>query len=132
MDSYSRGPAKCFTASRKPSDLTVKADDGACSVVSGRSSLRSSLSVPTDWPMQRMVMMPPPAGPTFMIDVMVPGAFGAQACQAANSCAARDCESFHDTPNTRAVFSGKTLSVNPVATPKLPPPPPRHAQYRPG
>jgi hypothetical protein len=94
--------------------------------------VRNSVSVPTDWPMQRMVIRPFPAGPTFMIDVIVLGAFGAQACQAANIRAACDCDRFQETPNTSAVCSGKARITNWVATPKLPPPPPRHAQYRSG
>src|ERR1700716_2267981 len=82
--------------------------------------------------MQRMVIRPPPAGPTFMIEVIVIGALGAQVCQAAKIRAACGCDSFQDTPNTSAVCSGKALIMNWVAMPKLPPPPPRHAQYKSG
>src|SRR5258708_94603 len=82
--------------------------------------------------MQRIEMRPFPAGPSFMMEVIVLGAFGAQACQAANIRAACDCDSVQDTPNTRALASGNAFSVNCVAMPKLPPPPPRHAQYRSG
>jgi hypothetical protein len=63
-----------------------------------------------------------------MIEVMVAGALGDQACQAANNRAACAFDSFQETPNTSAVLSGKTFSVNRVAMPKLPPPPPRQAQ----
>src|SRR5260221_8420032 len=114
--------------SRKPSDCTDSAEDGVCSVVSVFNWLRSADSEPIDWPMQRMLIRPPPAGPTFMIDVIVAGAPGAQACQAANKRAACACDSFQETPNTSALLNGKTCSVNRVAMPKLPPPPPRHAQ----
>src|ERR1700686_157156 len=82
--------------------------------------------------MQRMVIRPPPAGPTFMIEVMVIGALGAQVCQAAKIRAACGCDSFQDTPNTSAVCSGKALIINWVVLPKLPPPSSRHAQYEPG
>src|SRR5215469_5195180 len=112
----------------KLSDCTDSADDTGSSVTSGFSCARNSLSLPTDWPMQRMVMAPPPAEPTFMIEVMLLGAFGAQACHAANSFAARACVNFQDSPNTSAVLSGKMCSLNSVAMPKLPPPPPRQAQ----
>src|ERR1700719_3237627 len=82
--------------------------------------------------MDRSKMTPFPAGPTFMMEVMVLGAFGAHACQAAKMRAACACDSVHDTPNTRALLSAHALNVNCVAMPKLPPPPPRHAQYRSG
>ena len=52
---------------------------------------------------QRIEIRPPAAGPTFMMEVIVAGAFGAQACQAEKIRAAWDCDSFQDTPNTRAV-----------------------------
>src|ERR1700732_3868976 len=82
--------------------------------------------------MHRSKMRPFPAGPTFMMEVMVLGAFGAHACQAVKMRAACACDSVQDTPNTTATLSGNTLSLNCVAMPKLPPPPPRHAQYRSG
>src|SRR6202011_3216700 len=106
--------------------------DAVASDVSVCNWLRNSVSVPTDWPMQRMDIRPPPAGPTFMIEVIVIGALGAQVCQAAKIRAACDCDSFQDTPNTSAVCSGKARIMNWVAMPKLPPPPPRHAQYKSG
>src|SRR4051794_20494684 len=127
-DWYASGPAKCLTVSMNASDRTVNADEGACIVVKRRSSPPNSLSLPTDWPMQRIVMRPFPAGPTFMIDVMVDGALGAQLCQTANSCAALACDNLQETPNTRTELNGNVLMLNSVATPKLPPPPPRHAQ----
>src|SRR5204863_7584522 len=80
--------------------------------------------------MQRIMILPLPAGPTFMIEVIVLGAFGAQACQAANSRAACVCDNIQETPNTLAVASGNTPILNSVATPNLPPPPPRQAQNR--
>lgn len=64
-----------------------------------------------------------------MIDVIVAGAFGAQCCHALKIFAACDCDNFQDTPNTSPLASGNTLSRNSIATPKLPPPPPLHAQY---
>ena len=67
-----------------------------------------------------------------MMEVMAAGACGAQACQAANNCAARDGGNFQLTPNTTAVASLNTPILNSVATPKLPPPPPRLAQNRSG
>ena len=79
--------------------------------------------------MRRIVIKPPPAGPTFMIDGIVAGAFGAQCCHAAKIFAACDCNNFQDTPNTGPVASGNTLCRNSIATPKLPPPPPLHTQY---
>src|ERR1700758_4348308 len=82
--------------------------------------------------MQRIVMAPPPAEPTFMIGVILAGAVGAQAAQAANSFAACVCVNLQDTPNTSALASGNTSSLNSVAMPKLPPPPPLHAQNRSG
>ena len=45
-----------------------------------------------------------------------------------NIVAACDAVNFQETPNTSAERSGKTCSTNCVATPKLPPPPPRQAQ----
>src|ERR1700755_1028181 len=107
----------------KDSDCTVSGRDGASIAISGFSWLRSSVSLPTDWPIQRIMIVPPPLGPTRMIDVMVDGALGAQACHAANSAAALDCDSVQLTPNTIAVASGNTPIVNWVAIPKLPPPP---------
>jgi hypothetical protein len=38
------------------------------------------------------------------------------------------CDNIQLTPNTSALFNGKTRSLNSVAMPKLPPPPPRQAQ----
>src|SRR5208283_3140333 len=113
--SYASGPAKCLTASRNASVCMLSADDGARSVVNRLSSLRTSLSSPTDWPMQRMVMRPFAAEPTFMIDVMFDGAFGAQSCHAANSCAAFAFDNFQETPNTTTEFNGITLILNSVA-----------------
>ena len=67
-----------------------------------------------------------------MIGVIVAGAFGAQACHAANTRAACDGDRIQLTPNTRTVASGNTPILNSVATPKLPPPPPRLAQNKSG
>ena len=78
--------------------------------------------------MQRSVTLLPLVDCTFMMEVMLLGAFGAQACHAAKSLTAAASDSVQVTPNTSALFSGKTFSLNSVAMPKLPPPPPLQAQ----
>ena len=78
--------------------------------------------------MHRNAMRPSPLGPTFMIEVMSFGAFGAQPCQASKTWAARDRGSVQDTPKTTARATGTAPIENCVTTPKLPPPPPRQAQ----
>src|SRR5580692_7698324 len=112
----------------KLSDRIDSADDGLSILSMGPSCARSSLSLPTDWPMQRSVTLLPLVDCTFMMEVMLSGAFGAQACHAANSLVAAACDNVQVTPNTSALFSGKTCSLNSVAMPKLPPPPPLQAQ----
>src|SRR5262249_1699645 len=116
----------------KDRDCTESGLEGASIAVSGLSWLRSSVALPTDWPRQRIVMGPPRLGRTRRMDVMDGGALGAQACHAANSAAALARDNVQLTPNTTAVASGNTEIVNRVAIPKLPPPPPRKAQYRSG
>src|SRR2546421_10801487 len=82
--------------------------------------------------MQRIEIRPFPAGPSFMREVMELGAFGAQVCQALKMPAACDCRNFQEMPNTRTLVRGKMRNTNCVAMPKLPPPPPLHAQNKSG
>src|ERR1700737_384473 len=106
--------------------------DGASTLTRAESSLRSSVREPTDCPMHRIEIALPAVGPSFMMEVMVLGAFGAQLCQALKMRAAFGCDSSHETPNTSTSLSGKMRNTNWVAMPKLPPPPPLQAQNRSG
>ena len=82
--------------------------------------------------MHRIRIALPAVGPSFMMEVMVLGAFGAQLCQALKTRAAFGCDSSHETPNTSTSLRGKMRNTNWVAMPKLPPPPPLQAQNRSG
>ena len=93
--------------------------DGISTLTSPESSLRSSVPEPIDCPMHRILIEPPPPGPTFMMEVMVLGAFGAQSCQELKTRAACDCDSSHETPNTNTLPRGKMRNTNWVAIPKL-------------
>jgi hypothetical protein len=75
---------------------------------------------------------PSPPGPTFMMELMELGAFGAQLCQVLKTRAAFDCDSIHEMSNTKTSVSGKMRKTNWVAIPKLPPPPPLQAQNKSG
>ena len=57
--------------------------------------MRSSVREPTDCPMHRIEIALPAVGPSFMMEVMVLGAFGAQLCQALKTRAAFGCDSSH-------------------------------------
>jgi hypothetical protein len=67
---------------QKAERLDFKGYDGVSRLASSANSLRSSASEPIDCPMHRIKIKPFPPGPTFMIEVMELGAFGAQVCQA--------------------------------------------------
>jgi hypothetical protein len=67
-----------------------------------------------------------------MIEVIELGAFGAHVCQALKIPAACDWRNFQETPNTRTFVRAKMRNTNCVAIPKLPPPPPLHAQNKSG
>jgi hypothetical protein len=67
-----------------------------------------------------------------MIEVIELGAFGAHVCQALKIPAACDWRNFQETPNTRTFVRAKMRNTNCVAIPKLPPPPPLHAQNKVG
>ena len=64
--------------------------------------------------------------------VIASGALGAHACQALNSATARSIGTDQETEKMASSLSGTSLKRNVVATPKLPPPPPRQAQKRSG
>ena len=97
--------------------------------VSGRTSRRSAASPPKYWPSADTRGAPePPVVPSDRIDVSAPGACGANRCQAAIASLAWDHG--QDTKKYAARETRCVRSVSEVTTPKLPPPPPRHAQYR--
>ena len=87
--------------------------------------------------------LPRKVPPTWMVGVLAPavadrcrldhswsGPSGAQDCQAAMTRSA--CAHGQDRKNSTIPEMGWVVKVNEVATPKLPPPPPRQAQNRSG
>ena len=73
-------------------------------------------------------VVPPGTAARCMLDHSWSGAYGAQDCQAEITLAA--CDHGQRRKNSHGDGAGTVLNVNEVTTPKLPPPPPRHAQYR--
>src|SRR5271165_4688147 len=73
---------------------------------------------------------PPGAAARCRFDQSSSGACGAQDCQAEITRAA--CDHGQDRKNSTISPAGRVVKVNEVTTPKLPPPPPRQAQYRSG
>src|SRR5271154_1274250 len=73
---------------------------------------------------------PPRAAARCRFDQSWSGACGAQDCQAAMTRAA--CDHGQERKNRTMSPAGWVRNVNEVATPKLPPPPPRQAQNRSG
>src|SRR5450756_2558775 len=71
---------------------------------------------------------PPCAAARCRFDQSASGAVGAQDCQAAITLAA--CDQGHDRKKITGSGAGWVRKLNQAATPKLPPPPPRQAQYR--
>src|SRR5260370_31728484 len=71
---------------------------------------------------------PPGAAARCRFDQSASGACGAQDCQAEITRAA--CDHRQDRKNSTISPAGCVVKVNEVATPKLPPPPPRQAQNR--
>src|SRR5271154_3954166 len=73
---------------------------------------------------------PPGAAARCRFDQSASGACGAQDCQPATPRAS--CDHGQDRKNKQMLPAGWVVKVNEVATPKLPPPPPRQAQNRSG
>src|ERR1043166_6929357 len=73
---------------------------------------------------------PPVAAARCRLDQSASGACGAQDCQAEITRAA--CDHGQDRKNRTIWPTGWVRKVNEVTTPKLPPPPPRQAQYSAG
>src|ERR1700722_5226140 len=71
---------------------------------------------------------PPGAADRCRFDHSASGAFGAQDCHPATTLAAFDQGQVRK--NSTGDGAGTVLNWNQVAMPKLPPPPPRHAQER--
>src|SRR6201999_647724 len=71
---------------------------------------------------------PPGAADRCTLDHSSSGACGAQDCQAASTRCA--CDQGQLRKNSTMSPAGWVVKVNEVTTPKLPPPPPRQAQYR--
>ena len=96
---------------------------------SGRTSARSCDSDPKYWPSAVTVGLPDPV-PRLKIDVSRLVVDGARLCQAASAAPALahgQLTKNHDALPTACVRIWKLVTM-----PKLPPPPPRQAQYRSG
>ncbi len=94
---------------------------------SGRSSLRSCDGDPKYWPRAVTCGELEPV-PSEQIEVSLAGACGANSCHAASTSLACDHGNEaknHEAPRARCVRSEKLVTM-----PKLPPPPPWHAQNR--
>lgn len=86
--------------------------------------MRSRGSLPTSCPETRTLR----ADETLQTENRPSGACGPQRCQAATTRSA--CVHGHSAANVATVAIAAVLNVYSVAMPKLPPPPPRLAQYR--
>src|SRR4051812_12878499 len=97
---------------------------------SGAISARRSASVPKNWPEEttwaRAFAGPGSVASRSQTENSSSGACGANACQAAIAC--RACAHGHSIEYVATLETGCVRNTKHVAMPKLPPPPPRHAQ----
>src|SRR5262249_41916100 len=124
--SSSRQPAHIRTASRY-GRVTVPTRVGVPTSASGAIRLRSCCCEPRNWPTAE-TRTTPPTPDREKTEKNSSGACGASFCQAAS--ARGSCDAGQSTTKVETVETGWTRNVQRVTTPKLPPPPPRHAQKR--
>ena len=123
-----RQPAQRSCASKYDDEPVVSRTPAT--FVSGRSSRRSAVSEPRNCPKLRRLGPPLPPVWSAQIENSPSGACGANACHARTT--SRACDHGQSAKKYETLETGCVRRTRCVTTPKLPPPPPRQAQYRSG